>query len=416
LITNRSHFAELDAARVPLEPTPLSRVVILADESANWRVAGLRQLDRLVLCLEEFAKAEQRNLSICVLWSPAILANERWLPAPDRLACVELSDGAGDEKASLVLSTRLFLYRNSIGQLHAMLPNDALSSANWNECFDCFAQQIKSCAGAENPWQFLDSPRDIRKCERRFLAHSGKSQDGVVSRYLNRPISRAVSHWLLKLPIHPTGWSLSIFALPLIACLFFLRGHALGFITGCAIFQLYSILDGCDGEIARAKFLESEFGRRLDSLCDLIGNVLLALCLGIGLGHRLFASGWNGWPYVTEGIVAAVLILLSEGIVFARRSRSETEPAPTKWNGALYRRHHEFFERSGILLLGDTFAWWVVQLTKRDMAMLGFLVLAIVGWPEMILHLQLAVAGISSAMAGNAFLRPAPAVLSEEAS
>jgi hypothetical protein len=63
LITNRSHFAELDAARVPLKTTPLSRVVILADESANWRVAGLRQLDRLVLCLDEFAKAEPLDLT-----------------------------------------------------------------------------------------------------------------------------------------------------------------------------------------------------------------------------------------------------------------------------------------------------------------------------------------------------------------
>jgi hypothetical protein len=31
--------------------------VILSDESANWQIAGLRQLDRLVLELDEFAKA-----------------------------------------------------------------------------------------------------------------------------------------------------------------------------------------------------------------------------------------------------------------------------------------------------------------------------------------------------------------------
>ena len=34
----------------------LNRVVILSDESANWQIAGLRQLDRLVLELDEFAK------------------------------------------------------------------------------------------------------------------------------------------------------------------------------------------------------------------------------------------------------------------------------------------------------------------------------------------------------------------------
>ena len=31
------------------------RVLILADESADWNVAGLRQLERLVLAVDEFA-------------------------------------------------------------------------------------------------------------------------------------------------------------------------------------------------------------------------------------------------------------------------------------------------------------------------------------------------------------------------
>ncbi|MDQ3119416.1 MAG: hypothetical protein M3Q89_07605, partial [Verrucomicrobiota bacterium] len=100
---------------------------------------------------------------------------------------------------------------------------------------------------------------------------------------------------------------------------------------------------------------------------------------------------------------------------FARRTRKEnTATAPTRWNGALYQRHHEFFERSGILFFGERFAWWLVQLTKRDMAMLAFLLLAAVRWPECILHLLLLVSGISSALAGNAFLRqPAPALPQE---
>jgi hypothetical protein len=406
-----SRVDELEATNASQERSPVSHVTILADASANWRVAGLRQLDRLVLCVDEFAAAEGRTVSVDVLWSPVIPANQRWFP---EVARRESSNGCED--AGLTLSTRLFLYRKSIPHLLAALPNETQTSGDWQQRSAQFSEQIKASTRPDQPWELLENRRNIRNCERRFLAQSGKSQDGLVSRYLNRPISRAVSQWLLKSRIHPTTWSLSIFVLPLIACLFFLRADALGFVIGCAIYQLYSILDGCDGEIARAKFLQSEFGRRLDSLCDLIGNVLLALCLGMGLGQRLFAAGWSGWGYLAEGIVAAIFILLSEGIVFMRRARPETEPPSTKWNGALYQRHHEFLERSGILLLGDTFAWWLVQLTKRDMAMLGFLILALVGWPEMILHLQLAVAGISSAMAGNAFLRPAPTVLSEEAS
>ena len=92
-----------------------------------------------------------------------------------------------------------------------------------------------------------------------------------------------MSRWLLKLPLAPNTWSILIFSLPVCAAFYMSRGTYLGFLVGAAIFQLYSILDGCDGEIARAKFLQTEFGRRLDSICDLIGNVLLALSLGIGL-------------------------------------------------------------------------------------------------------------------------------------
>ena len=85
-------------------------------------------------------------------------------------------------------------------------------------------------------------------------------------------------------------------------------------------------------------------------------------------------------------------------------------------NGALYHRHHEFFQRSGILVFGETAAWWLIVLTKRDVAMLAFLVLAIVGYPQWILHLLLGVGAISSALAGNAFLRAAAPALQQEAS
>lgn len=396
---------------------PLRQILILADESAHWIVAGLRQLDRLLCCLEEFAATEEGALNICLLWHPAMRPNEHWIPDRARFLRLNLSEREPAEPSDLVLSTRLFLYRDSVPQLRAAL-SASMSDRGWDSRFAHFAQEIATGAGTqtEPPWQYLASPKDIRACARRFLVQSGKSQDGLVSRYLNRPISRALSHWLLKLPLLPTTWSLSIFVLPLLASVFFLQGTAAGFIIGCAIFQLYSILDGCDGEIARAKFQQSESGRRLDSLCDLLGNLLLALSLGIGLARQAARSDGNVWLFVSEGVVAAGLILLSEGIVFLRRARPETEPTPTKWNSALYQRHHEFFERSGILLLGEKVAWWIVQLTKRDMAMLGFLALACLGWTAWILHLHVLVSGISSALAANAFLRPAPVILSEEAS
>ncbi|MBA2623629.1 MAG: CDP-alcohol phosphatidyltransferase family protein, partial [Chthoniobacterales bacterium] len=366
--------------------TPLRRVLILADESAAWKVAGLRQLDRLLLTLQDFARTHQPHVApnICVFWNPQ---------TPKLEGCDDterVEEFLADDAPYLLLDTHLLLHRGSLPDLLAELPETRASVPDWESLF---CESKRALAESANPadvvgWEQLGGRKDISGAESRFLKNSGKSQDGLASRYVNRPLSRLVTRCLLKTPVSPSMWSVAIFVLPLCACFAFLQGTALGFVAGCAIFQLYSILDGCDGEIARAKFLQTESGRRLDSFLDLLGNVLLALTLGLGLARHAEVHSTAAWFYLTEGVAAAILIVLSEGIVFARRTRTEdTATGATRWNGALYQRHHEFLERSGILFFGERFAWWLVQLTKRDMAMLAFLFLAAVRWPECILHL-----------------------------
>jgi phosphatidylglycerophosphate synthase len=399
----------------------LRRVLILADESADWKIAGLRQLERLLLSLGEYAATEQLDepMEVCVFWNTNFAAEARRMPRT-RIAGIELTDRAeeflaDDSAIDFVLSTRLLPYRGSIPRLLAQLPAPVGVEANcaglWQNHAVRFATDLNASGRTlrvDEQWRYVSSAREIRTSERDLLAQAGKTQDGLASRYVNRPLSRMVSRWLLKLPLTPSTWSILIFALPICAALFLCRGTYAGFLIGFAIFQLYSILDGCDGEIARAKFLQSEFGRRLDSLLDLAGNVLLALGLGIGLERQ--APG-VGWFYFAEGVAAAVLTLTSEGIVFLRRSRASAAGPTGRWNGVLYQRHHELVARSGILCIGENLAWWLVQLTKRDMAMLAFLVFAALGLAEVNLHLLFVVGAISSALASNAFLRqPAPAV------
>jgi phosphatidylglycerophosphate synthase len=393
--------------------------LILADDSADWKIAGLRQLDRLALALNEFAETHgTERVSVGVAWK-----NGARTPLPDdwRLQKLEISDRAeefiADERGvDLVLSTRVFLHRDAIGQLYGELSPAIAPLTDWPAAA-AEVQENLTRAGDEQPWRYISSAREIPACERRLLRGNGKSQDGLISKYVNRPLSRSLSRWLLKLPITPSAWSLLIFILPIIACFAFVQGTYAGFVIGAAIFQLYSILDGCDGEIARAKFMQTEFGRRLDSFCDLIGNVMLALSMGIGLARQHAAASGHEWLFVFEGIIAAVLTLTSEGIVFARRNRDEvTTPSPLRWNGVLYQRHHEFVERSGILLLGDEVARWLLVLTKRDMAILAFFGFALVALPAVSLHLLLTVSAASTALAGNAFLRQTAPVVAQEAS
>jgi phosphatidylglycerophosphate synthase len=218
-----------------------------------------------------------------------------------------------------------------------------------------------------------------------------KPQDGFVSRFLNRPISRRITRFLLKFPIHPSAWTISIFVLPLIASVFFVRGDYVSVIVGAAIFQAFSILDGCDGEIARAKNLESKFGERLDNFCDFVSSLLYVLALGWGL-HRS-----------CEGIICAALITVNEWLL--RGGKSKMSVASLILHESFYARHHGMIGHSGLLNLGERFVWWLFQLTKRDMAVFVFLMLALLGLADWILHLWTIVAGASLVLNAIAAIR-----------
>jgi phosphatidylglycerophosphate synthase len=218
-----------------------------------------------------------------------------------------------------------------------------------------------------------------------------KPQDGFVSQFLNRPISRRITSLLLKFPIHPNTWTISIFVLPLIASLFLVRGNYISIVIGAAIFQLFSILDGCDGEIARDKNLESKFGERLDYFCDFTASLLYVLTLGLGL-HRS-----------SEGILCAVLITINE--LLLRAGKSKTSVVSSTFHESFYARHHTMVGHSGLLNLGERFVWWLFQLTKRDMAILVFLLLALLGLGDWILNLWTIVAGASLVLSAIAVIR-----------
>ena len=153
-----------------------------------------------------------------------------------------------------------------------------------------------------------------------------KPQDGFVSRFLNRPISRRITSFLLKFPLHPNAWTISIFVLPVIASVFLARGDYVSVIIGAAVFQAFSILDGCDGEIARAKNLESKFGERLDYFCDFLSSLIYVLALGLGLHH------------LAEGIVCAGLITANEWLL--RGGKDEMQMVSATLHESFYARHH----------------------------------------------------------------------------
>ena len=58
-------------------------------------------------------------------------------------------------------------------------------------------------------------------------------------------------------------------------------------------------------------------------------------------------------------------------------------------SATIYPRHRKL--SSGLSVFGEQFASFVMQLTKRDVAVLFFVLLAVIGFPALILHLLLLV-------------------------
>jgi CDP-L-myo-inositol myo-inositolphosphotransferase len=200
----------------------------------------------------------------------------------------------------------------------------------------------------------------------------------MVSKFLNRPISRVITRLLLKLPITPNAWTILTFALAPLAFVFLVRGDYTGFLAGAALFQLINILDGCDGEIARAKYLDSERGRRLDAFCDFVANLIFVLCLGIGLFRQPSVSANIRFVYLLESLITFLVMAGGLGRYLTPLLARDTERAVS-------RRQEDFnlAER----FFGGALTAFIHQITQRDVIYFVFLVLAIAGRASWILHI-----------------------------
>jgi len=123
---------------------------------------------------------------------------------------------------------------------------------------------------------------------RAVLRATAKPSDGIVSRRLNRPLSRAVSGLLLRLgwvrPGHATVLT-ALAALAMFACLIAFPSPV-GLAAGAVLFQIASVIDGVDGEIARATFRSSKAGASLDSLVDALTNLAFLGGAGASFGMQ----------------------------------------------------------------------------------------------------------------------------------
>ena len=128
--------------------------------------------------------------------------------------------------------------------------------------------------------------------------------DGVISTLINRRISLRISKFLAKTNVSPNQITVMSFLLSLLSIPFFLVSSWISNIIGGLIVQLHNIVDGCDGEIARLKFMESKYGAWLDGVLDRCSDflILLAVTYSASLQNQMY------WIVGSFAIFASMMI------------------------------------------------------------------------------------------------------------
>jgi uncharacterized protein (TIRG00374 family) len=169
----------------------------------------------------------------------------------------------------------------------------------------------------EHLWQAVNSPNDRIIAERKLDGWLVKSTDGFYAR-MNRRVSIPISRQLIKFPITPNMVTLFTLGVSFLAGVFFSLGGYWNNLLGALLSIWASILDGCDGEVARLKLQASKFGCWLETICDYLYYLFIFAGMSIGLTKSRGTEAYLVWGgFLLFGAVASFLAVGSARHRFA---------------------------------------------------------------------------------------------------
>lgn len=213
-----------------------------------------------------------------------------------------------------------------------------------------------------------------RRAEWALIRRMNKSFEGPVDALINWRFSMRLTRLLARrsLAVTPNHVTVAAIVVGLVAAALASRGGYGMLALAGVLLEVNSILDSCDGELARLRFQYSKLGQWLDNLSDDVVDNVFLIAVGIGLGG---AWRWLGVAAAGGRLVVALSTYLDvyrrtgTGDVFAFRWWFETgkatadevyDPAsPWTWLRSLGRRDTYVFVWMLALLGG--FPPWVVS-------------------------------------------------------
>lgn len=147
--------------------------------------------------------------------------------------------------------------------------------------------------------------------------------DGIVSRYLNRPLSRPAARALQGTAITPNAVTTFTVLLAFATGAMIAAGWI---IAGGILIQAVSVIDGVDGELARLKSQATRFGAVFDAVTDRYGDAAMLA------GMTVYAVRFESHPHAEFIGMLAVSAAL---IVSYSRARIEADLPDVVAGGSL---------------------------------------------------------------------------------
>jgi phosphatidylglycerophosphate synthase len=197
-----------------------------------------------------------------------------------------------------------------------------------------------------------------------------RSDLGVVARHLNKPLSFRITRYLLcRLPVTPNQVTLAAGAVGLLGCALVISGRPGLMFAGLLLAHLQSVLDGCDGELARVRFQQSDLGEWLDTIVDDGLNLALVASLAIGVA-RLRGSLWP----LLVGLLTCAMLLTYNAVTYSEllRQGQGGEVLKVRWWFNRGRDMKQMYGRSSLASV-------TMALGRRDFFLFAWVVLGALG-------------------------------------
>jgi phosphatidylglycerophosphate synthase len=239
-----------------------------------------------------------------------------------------------------------------------------------------------------------------RQAEDAIFAELLRGDLGFVARYLNKPVSFRITRYLLcRLPFTPNQVTLGAAAIGLLGCALIASGQRWLVVAGFLLAHFQSVLDGCDGELARVRFQQSAIGEWLDTIVDDGLNLALVASMGLGLGRAYGSS----FPTIVAFCTCAML--LTYNAVAYRELVRQGE------GGEVLKVRWWFLRGADVKQLvskqGSPALRVVSAVARRDFFVLAWFVLAALGlFPVVLIYAMLVVIPSFVIALGQLVLRP----------